>query len=208
MPLNIGQWDNSRITGVNGQRDTRFNDNWIANPDIAAQASMQLRNQKDLLGFKYDQARNMMGQMQSSFANTLANLYAGAGPAPNIGTGPVWDPGQVQRQVNAARAGNDAATSNQIGRMQGSMGARGFGTQSPLAMALQQRMQADNLATNTDAERNIRWDSAKGNAQQLLASQKAAADSWHQYQQEQIARAQIAAQQQNILTQAMFGLLG
>lgn len=202
MSIRTGSWDFSGY-GVDGGKGAIFNYSYLPDPDIQAQADAQLRNQKELLGFKSNLYGSLLNQLRSQVAPT-----ATVQPPPQVSTGPVWDQGQIQSRVNAARASNDAATAGQIARMQGSMGARGFGAQSPLAMALQQRMQSENLATNTDAERSLRWDAAKGNAQQVLAGQKAASDSWHQYQQEQIAMAQIAAQQQNILTQAMLGLLG
>jgi hypothetical protein len=125
------------------------------------------------------------------FQNTFAAMNQEARPvgrAPGITVGGVYDEGQIQQQVNAARAGNDQKTGGDVSRMRADVGGRGFGSNSPLALALESNMHSQNLAANTSSERETRMGAAKMNSDQLLASQTAAEGQYSSRQQEEIER--------------------
>lgn len=130
-----------------------------------------------------------------------------SGPSPEISVGPVWNQNQIQRQVNAARATNDAATQGLMRRTQQQLGGQGFASNSPLLKALQSNQQMQNVAANADAERGIRWDSAEGNAGQLLKTQQARENQFANRQGEDIERRKAANQQQSALLSILAGMV-
>ncbi len=115
------------------------------------------------------------------------------GPATPINTNPIYNPEQIQQQVNASRAATDQSTASQVRAMQQQMGGRGFASQSPLVAALQGQYQNQGLASNVGNETNIRMNAAQQNAGQVLSAQQAAA-------QQNVGLQQAAAERQrNIL---------
>lgn len=137
--------------------------------------------------------------------------YATAGGAngtpPPISTGPVLNDQQIQQQVNQSRASNDAATQGAQARNTASLAGRGFGANSPLAMALNQGLSNNNLATNTSNETNLRLNAAQQNAQQRLNSQQALSNQWAQGNQLDIQRRAPIFAQQNAIIAALAGLV-
>lgn len=132
-------------------------------------------------------------------------------PPPPITVGGVWGGGQIQGQVNAMRAGNEARAAGQTNRMQADMAGRGFGSRSPLALAMQGMIGGQTLAANTAGERQTRWDAAQGNAQQRLSSERARMEGWAEEQRAQTARDALATQtsnqSRNAILAAMMGLM-
>ena len=127
-------------------------------------------------------------------------------PSPEIRVGGVWNPQQVQQQVNAARAGNDQQAGGQMQRQQQELASRGFGSNSPLLMALRGQTQAANMATNTSNEREIRQNAQQQNVQQILASQQAREGQFASRQREDIERRKPYWANQNALIAALSGL--
>lgn len=180
-------------------------------------------NQKDIAGIQA-RAAELPAQLQQGRFDKLFPLlsgqlgqlgswqsgYAGAGPQgaqPQIGAGPVYSEGQVQQQVNAQRAANDAGTAGKVRQMQGELAGRGFGSRSPLAMMLQQGYQGQNLQANTANEQQTRWNAASGNAQQLLAAQQAQENQYASRQEEDIKRNQVRLGSMNALLGALAGMV-
>ncbi len=130
-----------------------------------------------------------------------------SGQSPNIKVGGVWSGDQVQQQVNATRATNDAGLAAQQQAMQQKMAGRGFGANSPLAQALGTSMQNANLAANTGAEREIRWDAAQGNAAHRLESQVARENQFATRMDEDIRRRQTQMQGYSALLAALAGVV-
>ncbi len=114
----------------------------------------------------------------SRLNNGFATAGGANGTPPPITAGPVLNPQQIQQQVNQSRAANDQSTASQIQNSNSSLAGRGFGSNSPLQMALNQGMQNQNMATNTANETNTRLNAAQQNAGQLLNSQQANANLW------------------------------
>lgn len=109
---------------------------------------------------------------------------------PEIDRSAIWNEQQIQARVNQARAQNDQSMSGMMRRTGESLASQGFGSRSPLLASLMQNAFMQNLAANTGAENNLRWEAARGNADQLLASQTA-------FEKAKLDRAQAAIQQQN-----------
>jgi hypothetical protein len=128
------------------------------------------------------------------------------GAQPTISAGPVWNPQQIDQQVNATRAKNDAAAESQMRGIRSSTTGRGFGSNSPLLQALQTGVQNANTATNTEAERAFRQQAAEGNATQMLKGQTAQEQQFASRQDEDIRRRAPYFAQQNALIAALAGL--
>ena len=119
-----------------------------------------------------DIMKKLLGQM-----NQPTRMYGMGVGAPQVNSGPIWNQQQIQQQVNAQRGQNDQGAATQIANMQGQVAGRGFGTGSPLAQALGSMFQMGNMGQNADTERQIRWDTAQGNAQHIQRGQIANAES-------------------------------
>lgn len=147
--------------------DPRFNTAGIGQKQQSpwANAMQQKPDYSDIM-------KKMLGQM-----NQPTHLYGMAAGAPQVNSGPIWNPQQIQQQVNAQRGQNDQGAATQIANMQGQVAGRGFGTGSPLAQALGGMFQMGNMGQNADAERQIRWDTAQGNAQHIQRGQIANAQT-------------------------------
>ncbi len=199
----------------------------------AARQAAQLQLGREQLG---QQSANQRAQIEASlaptrFAQTKFNAvfpwvqrtlgsFAGGGwgtagyqgqgaqgQQPAISDAPVYSQGQVQQQVNAGRAQNDAATADRQRALSQRMAGRGFGTNSPLAMALSNSLFQGNLATNTGAEQDLRWKAAQGNASQVLEAQKARETQYASRQDEDIRRNQVVRNQQSALLASLLGSL-
>ncbi len=133
--------------------------------------------------------QNALGGLQGAAGGGGGYSGGGAfGQQPNIDAGPVFSPGQVQQQVNAARSGNDAASAGRTRQMSTQLAGRGFGSGSPLAMALEQNLFGQNLAANAGNERDIRMGATQGNADHVLKAQQAREGQFAARQQEEIER--------------------
>lgn len=127
--------------------------------------------------------------MMSGAFNQIGQMPQGpVGRAPAITTGGVWDQGQIQQQVNAGRASNDRQTAGQVQKMHADVAGRGFGANSPLAMALETNYKGQGMAANANTERETRMGAAEKNAGHLLATQSAAEGQYASRQQEEIQR--------------------
>lgn len=129
------------------------------------------------------------------------------GNQPVIDADNVYSDQQIQQQVNAQRASNDAATQGAQRRLNQQMSARGYGTQSPLAMELGMGLQNQNLATNTANERDLRYQAAEGNARQKITAQTAREQQFAARQQEDIERGRVQTGRYNALLGALAGLV-
>lgn len=154
---------------------------------------------------------NQILPMLSGQFGRLNNGFATAGgtntPMPPISAGPTLNPQQIQQQVNTSRAANDQATAGQMQQSNSSLAGRGFGSNSPLQMALNQGMQNNNLATNTANETATRLNAAQLNASQRLNSQQALSNQWATGNQLDIQRRAPIFAQQNALIAALGGLV-
>jgi hypothetical protein len=146
--------------------------------------------------------------------NQLGQAMAGAtspggssGQSPEITVGPMWNPQQVQQQVNASRAANDQATGVRMQQAQRRVGASGFGSNSPLAMALQGNLQNQNLATNTANERELRLGAAQKNSDQVFRTQMGREQQFAARQGEDIERRKPYFNQFNSLLSAIAGMV-
>ena len=147
-----------------------------------------------------------MGQVSGALGGAL---NAGTGvPAggPNIQVGGVYNPQQIQQQVNATRAQNDQSTATQMNTNAAQTSGRGFGSNSPLLAALQGQAQGQNLATNTQAEQTLRTTAAQQNQQALLASQQAKANQYNQQVQQQLTARGQTLGTYNALLSSLSGL--
>lgn len=170
------------------------------------------------LGVTYGQdlRQNRFNQVFPWLQGQLGSLTSGGGlataggqspPSPEITVGGVWNPQQVQQQVNSARATSDQTTANRVRSIGQDTASRGFGSSSPLLQALQGQAYAANLGTNTANEREIRNNAAQQNSQQLLSTQSARENQFANRQKESIERTKPYWQTMNSLIGALGGLV-
>lgn len=204
-----GNYNN--VTGGLGQRSE-----WGVNPDIAAQGTQERMNTQlaispalqanQMKQQRFDQLfpwlQGQASGLQSAFGNTAGSVGLG----PNITVGGVWNPQQIQQQVNATRAQNDQSMQSQNRQQQQTTAGQGFGSHSPILAALQGQNYAANLGANTQAEQQLRTTAAQQNAQQTLATQQARQGQYNQQQQQITERGRTYAQTYSALLNALGGL--
>lgn len=157
---------------------------------------------------RFNQVYGLLNGQLGKFGN--GGVYSAGGqnsPAPPITTGPVLNPQQIQQQVNQSSANVDRSTATNIQHSNGDLGGRGFGSNSPLQMMLNQAAQNSGLATKTGNETNLRLNAAGANANHLLNSQQALSNQWEQGNQLDINRRAPVIQQQTALLGALAGLV-
>lgn len=123
-----------------------------------------------------------------SFGSNMATAGGASPKSPEITVGGVFNPQQIQQQVNATRATNDRAMQSQNAQQTNKLAGQGFGANSPLLAALQGQNFAANLGTNTQAEQQLRTTAAQQNAQQVLGTQQARETQFANRQREDIER--------------------
>jgi hypothetical protein len=127
-------------------------------------------------------------------------------PLPQINQGPIWSPQQVNQQVNAAKGSNSQMAASQQQQAATKTAAQGFGSRSPLLAALQGQIGASQMAANTDAERNIRFDTAKDNAKHTLDTQVAGQNQWMDANSIDVERRKAKNQHTSALAGILAGL--
>jgi hypothetical protein len=185
------------------QREGDASDRDIARINADA-GTLGVRLQQDRFDQVFPYLRDALGQGESQSG------YQGQGPVgtqPAIDADRVYTEQQTQQQVNAERAGNDAATASRQRQLSQQMAARGYGSRSPLAMELGVGLQNANLQANTDSERQLRFDAAGANARQLLSAQTAREGQYASRQQEDIERGRVRTSRYNAMLNALAGLV-
>lgn len=145
-----------------------------------------------LLQGLFGQVGGMLGGASGSGTGGAPPPASSPGPQPTITAGPVWNPQQIQQQVNAGQAQNAATANAQQQTNQKKLAGQGFGSNSPLLAGLNQAAANNLMAQNATTARQVPWNAAQGNATQLLNSQQAQEGQWQDYQQSDIARRQQA----------------
>lgn len=165
-----------------GMLDKQLGERWNEAGLNAQIAREGYGNQQQLAKMQFDQSMQPLIQKNQRFnaimpmirqnldwaKNQGFGMPGGGGGGPGGGYGidnkPVYSEDQIQQQVNAAHAANDASTAGKTHEMQQSMAGRGYGANSPLAQMLGNMYQGQNLATNTANERDTRLKASEANA--------------------------------------------
>lgn len=187
------------VAGVNNAGET-------TRANIAAQAATlpaRLREQN------FNQVFPFLKSQLSALGTQggLARAGGQSGPSPEISVGPVLNDQQIQQQVNATRASNDATAANQTVQDQRDAGGRGFASNSPLLAMLNAGRQMSANQANTQAEQGLRLNAAQQNAGHILDTQQAREQQFASRQQEDIQRRVPVFAQQNALIAALSGIL-
>lgn len=209
-----------------GKAQGKLQDNELANR--LALADRQNAADRDLAGLQADVSRRGQDlQFQASTApvnfarerfNSVfpviqsqlqANSQSGTAPpaaTPPADLGPVYAPGQVDQQVNAARAGLAQQVATQQRQNAASAAGRGFGAASPLLAALDSNAAAKGMAAGADAEREIRFGAAGQEAEQRATAGQQATQRYQAELDAETRRRQVAASVQANLLNALSGL--
>lgn len=178
----------------------------MLDPDVERQAKVQemgLQQRQDRFNAIFPTLRDQMGALAAGFGAPGGN----SGTGPEITVGPVWSDQQIQQQVNAGRAQNDKATQSRIRGMQQHVGASGFGSNSPLAMALQGQYQNQNLATNTALGRETRMNAQQANTDNIYRTQMGREQQYASRMDEDIRRRTATLNSYNALLSALSGMV-
>jgi len=179
----------------------------------AAQAAagpqyQKLKDQRELRNNLLNWLSPKINQAWDERGTTGGALSSALGGGPAISAGPIWDPQQIQQRVNATRAQTDMGTASKMRQAAEQTAGRGFGAQSPLLMALQGNLQNQGMASNAQAENDIRWGAAQGNAGQVLKGQAFRENQYAARQGEEIERQKAAQSSMNALLQMLGGMAG
>lgn len=160
----------------------------------AAQRALQLQLGMAPINFAQQKFNTVMPLISGLMGGVRANMGGGGAmaPQPSMGSGDIWTQAQIDQQVNAAKAGNAQQASTASHNAARQTAGRGFGANSPLLAALQGQIQMGQMGTDADAERGIRLDSAKANAQNRLATGSLAEQKWLDAQDQNLRRQQLA----------------
>lgn len=149
----------------------------------------------------------LQGQIGAMGQGGLATAGGQSGASPEITVGNIWNPNQVQQQVNASRATTDQSTANRMKSVGQDAGMRGFGSNSPLLQALQGQAFASGLGTNVSNEREIRQNAGQQNAEHLATTQGMRETQHATRMKEEIERAKPYWATMNSLIGALSGLV-
>lgn len=157
-----------------------------------------------------DWSKQKFGQIFPLVQNALNGFTANGGrvggqntPQPAVTTGGVYSDGQIQQNVNAARAGVDQQAATDSRAAAAKLAGQGFGGRSPLLAAIQGQIAGQAMGTGADQERQIRSNAAEANSKQNLASQQLAEQQWQDFNTADIQRRQAAANQTSSLLAAL-----
>jgi hypothetical protein len=137
----------------------------------------------------------------------LSQVGGNAPPSVALPSATVFDPNQVQQQVNAARAQGDAQAGDEIGRQQAQFAGRGFGLRGPALAALEAQIRTGAAASNADQERQIRLDAAQANATQGVRVGQLANEQYRDVSDADIRRRTLALGARNDDAQNQLSLI-
>lgn len=183
--------------------------NYMADPDIAAQGDQTRKTQQAGFDFKTGQFNKLLPMLQGAMAGAGNFNYGGAAtniPAPSMGGphisgGPLWTQQAIQQNVNANRAGIDRSTATNNQNIANQAAGHGFGSGSPLTMALQNQANMSAMGQKADYERQFLPEARQQNAQFGLQAQNAQQQQFAANQQAQLGYGQnLIANQRNAIT--------
>jgi hypothetical protein len=102
---------------------------------------------------------------------------------PYISVRPVFTPAEIQQQVNAIYARNDARTVSSIRQSQSDLAGRGFSSNSPLLEAIRIGLEGQNLQASVQGASQTRLGSAQANVESVRAGQELRQHQYDQYWQ-------------------------
>lgn len=178
-----------------------------AQRDAARQATETARLGQAQTQGRFNAGYDLVTKQLAQAGNWMGG-YRGNGPQgnqPAISDAPVYNEQQIQQQVNAQRAANDQSLAGRLRESQSQLAGRGFGSRSPLSMALEQGFANANLAQNTANERDLRLGAATANSNQVLKAQTAREQQYASRQQEDIERGKAYSGMINPLISALLG---
>ncbi len=194
-----------------------YNTVHTADPDIAAQGAVSQKLQDQNLAFqqkgldwqkqKFNTGMGLLQSTLAGFQNQNGRVGGDSGQGPHIQGGPLWTQQGINQNVNANNASVDQQTATGQRGLANKMASQGFGTRSPLAMALAQQGQQSGMAQKADYTRQFVPEARQQNAKFNLSVGQAQESQFAQRQQEDIQRRQALAQQQNSLLSALGGFM-
>lgn len=173
----------------------------------AADRGVQLELGMAPINFK----REVFGQISPLLSGLLTGsterVGGQSGAAPSITRGPVWTGDQIQQQVNAGQAANQATADTANRATATRLAGQGFGARSPLAAALQSSTAMQTAAANADVDRQTRWDAAQGNADSVYRGDQLATQQWQLAEDQDIRRRQMQTTYAGNLASVLAGLV-
>lgn len=159
------------------------------------------------INFKRDVFNQVSPLLSGLMTGDTQRVGGQSSAAPGITRGPVWTDQQIQEQVNAGQAANQASADTQNRGTAARMAGQGFGSRSPLLAALQGGTNMQTAAANADLARTTRWDAAQGNADQTYRTDQLGQQAWNLAEQQDIARRQMQQSYTTNLASVLAGLV-
>ena len=185
---------------------TSIGGGWIAKSIENQYDNPGIDLQRQQLAFQQSKWNQAFGALTGMLGTNPFQIGGQNTQQPEITTGGVYTPQQIDQQVSATRAKNDQATATAQKQAADAATGRGFGVNSPLIAALQNNLAGQGIAANAAAENQIRQTAAQQNAQQLLGTQTERQNAWEAANTLAIQRAKPYFDRQNALIAALAGI--
>jgi hypothetical protein len=182
------------------------------------QNAAERSNQLAIASMPWDFKRQVFGTVSPILQGLLAgsggpggngSLTQGAGvgappPPPTTGAS-VWDPAQVNAQVNDAKSQSAQAAASQMRQNATRVSGQGFGSNSPLLAALNNQTQAARMAGDSSAELSTRLNASQANANLGVEQAKVNAQNYGSQQDALARQRQATLNYQSSLVAALMG---
>lgn len=189
-----------------------FSGNYVADPDIYAQGEQARKTQQQQIDWQKQKTGALLPYLDRMMnAGLSASSMPGpayVGQQPRIQGGQIWSKDAIQQNLNANRAQIDQQTATNTRTTNNQLAGRGFGTRSPLAMALQGQGAQSAMAQKADYARQFVPQARQANASHALNVGQAQEAQFASRNKEYNDRRQIQANQQSSLFNALGGLIG
>jgi hypothetical protein len=159
---------------------------------------------------RLDQSQNRWNALFPYLTGALGGASRVGGkstPGPRINAGPIWNQGSMQQNVNAMRGQGAQETASGVEQMRNRLAGSGYGSNSPLASALETQMGMGNNANVANQVREFRQNAAQQNAQQIYRGQTAQEQQHANRMQEDIERRRMVSGYQTGLYGMLSGMM-
>lgn len=154
---------------------------------VADIQNLGVKNQQKRFDTVFPWLQNQITSLTGQFGSTVGGQ---SGQGPTINAGPIYNPQQVQQQVNNARAFADQGAATQQRMAQRGLASRGFSTASPMMTALNNQIGNNALSQKVQAGYQIPMQAAGDNAKYQLEAQQAREQQFANRMDEDIRRRQ------------------
>lgn len=173
------------------------------------QQQAQLDYQRSVDAYKQAQFNQVYGMLNGQAAALNANMPGAPGSAqqPQIYGGPMWTQTEINQNLNANAAASNRQTETTVNNQRSQLAGRGFGSRSPLGMALENQTRLGAMGQQADFARQFQQDTRRANVSHALDTQQAQEKQFSNRNQEANQRYNTQAQASSSLYNALANLI-